>query len=103
MDEDRLPMMAYVHPEKARRRGSASLRWLHFFETGTKKAKVKDMGWRTVVCDGGQWSKLVHKTTESWWPLSPLNREQTWKKERDLPELKCKCKECIFSHAINKH
>ena len=63
MKEDRLPMMAYVHQERGKRkRGRPHMRWRDCIERDMRKA---DVDWRMVAQDRGQWRRVVHRAGES--------------------------------------
>ena len=66
MKEDRLPMMAYVHQKRGKRkRGRPCMRWRDRIERDMRKAELEDVDWRVVAQDRGQWGRVVHRAAET--------------------------------------
>ena len=66
MKEDLLPMMAYVHQEREKRKkGRPRMRWRDCIERDMRKAEFEDVDWRMVAQDRGQWRMVVHRAAET--------------------------------------
>ena len=82
MKDDRLPMMAYVHQERGRRkRGRPRMRWRDCIERDMRKGELEDVDWRMVAQDRGQWRRVVHRAAESCSHPHPWNQGNN--EERD--------------------